>query len=961
MTSVGPARRRRALPRVSSWLGSRSGAPGSGSTSPERLDFRVEVRRHSAESGELVVTALRRGRAVTAAAAFAGEWERPSSAYSLVAALSAGRLEGRRTIVPPERAGDVLLELAARGALVEGSQRRLSLSPVRLTPVIELSRGRSGDLSCRVVFEREGGRERVSLREGIWVTGAASAHYDVSSALVTRAGAVPPALLGRLLEQSEAHCPASGVVAFFTLELPRLAGALGVEIPAVDQVADVLDFDPVFRLEATGSLDEVRAVVVVRYGDLEKPLSSSGDFQPLLARWTESRRRATVAVADMGVERDATIFLHSSGLRGSEEPGHFWATGAVAARFWSSTLGELPDDWELYVPEELLGVRLRNEPAWLSVRVTHPATLGDRQLDVRFEWLSEGTAAEPGAVADARREGLGHVRLVDGSFAPLPGEGLDSMLQVEAALTRMTAAARGGALSAHYAGAVREAIEALPNVRVSSSARDLFERLSRVSRLSEAKSPRALAVELRPYQRQGLAWLDFVGSIGAGAILADDMGLGKTVQTLALLLAVKARRRSISALIVAPTSVAPNWAREIERLTRGLSVVVWHGSDRRSLERHARTTNVIVTSYSLMRRDAEFFSTIDFDYVILDEAQAIKNPASATAQAAKDLKGARRLALTGTPIENRLTEIWSIFDFVAPGVLPSLGEFEEAYARPIDEGGAEGEEAARRLRAVIHPFVLRRTKAEVLSELPEKIESDEIIDLGSRQRAFYAQVLAEVRETVLGEVDRLGISRSRIHVLAGLTRLRQAACDARLLSGVDEGGWSHADSAKVMAFRQRIASCRQSGHRVLVFSQFVSMLSILKAVLDEDRVRYEYLDGSTVDRQKPVERFQTDESISVFLISLKAGGSGLNLTGASAVIHFDPWWNPAVEDQASDRAHRYGQKNVVSVYRFVAAGTIEDKILALKEKKRELAQAVLTEDAARAESLSRRDLEDLFS
>jgi SNF2 family DNA or RNA helicase len=339
----------------------------------------------------------------------------------------------------------------------------------------------------------------------------------------------------------------------------------------------------------------------------------------------------------------------------------------------------------------------------------------------------------------------------------------------------------------------------------------------------------------------------------------------------------------------------------------------------------------------------------------LDEAQNIKNPLSATAQAAKELDAERRLALTGTPIENRLSEIWSIFEFVSPGLLPPLPKFEEKYARPIDQGDSK---QAARLRAVIHPFILRRTKTEVVKELPPKIEVDKIVDLAPDQRAIYMQVLREVRATVMGEVERVGVAKSQLHILAGLTKLRQAACDPRLLGLPRE--FSHDDSGKLAALRELVQEVESGGHKVLVFSQFVSMLKLVREALDEDKIRYEYLDGSTLDRAERVDRFQEDPTIPVFLISLKAGGSGLNLTAADTVVHFDPWWNPAVEDQASDRAHRIGQKKVVTVYRLIAASTIEEKILQLKAKKKDLVASVLSEDAGGAKQLTRDDLDELF-
>jgi SNF2 family DNA or RNA helicase len=342
--------------------------------------------------------------------------------------------------------------------------------------------------------------------------------------------------------------------------------------------------------------------------------------------------------------------------------------------------------------------------------------------------------------------------------------------------------------------------------------------------------------------------------------------------------------------------------------------------------------------------------------VVLDEAQNIKTATTRQARAARAIRAQARIALTGTPIENRLSEIWSIFDFVSPGLLGPLDRFEQKFARPIENGDYK---AAQRLRATIHPFILRRTKMEVAKDLPEKIETDQVCDLTGDQRTVYQEVLREVRAQVMGTVEREGLAKSQLQILAGLTRLRQAACDPRLL-GLPKD-FSDDDSGKLVALRELMANAVEGGHKVLVFSQFVSMLKIIERALKDDGVTYEYLDGSTKDRQERVERFQGDPTVSAFLISLKAGGTGLNLTAADTVIHFDPWWNPAVEQQATDRAHRIGQSKVVSVYRLVAAGTIEEKILLLKQKKRELVASVLSEDAGGAKKLTKADLDELFS
>ncbi|MFS8065356.1 MAG: DEAD/DEAH box helicase, partial [Byssovorax sp.] len=423
-----------------------------------------------------------------------------------------------------------------------------------------------------------------------------------------------------------------------------------------------------------------------------------------------------------------------------------------------------------------------------------------------------------------------------------------------------------------------------------------------------------------------------------------------------LLLAVKQEEKQLRTLIVAPTSVVTNWERELARFAPTLSVALWHGADRKEQAEAVKDAEVVITSYALLRRDEEFLSKLDLTYAILDEAQHIKNPMSATAAAAKRLHAKRRLALTGTPIENRLSEIWSIFDFVSPGLLGPLDRFEQRYSRPIEAGDYK---TAQRLRATIHPFILRRTKSEVAKDLPEKIETDQICDLTGEQRNVYMAVAREVRAQVLGEVERVGLAKSQIQILAGLTRLRQAACDPRLL-GLPRD-YTDEDSGKLVALRELISNAMEGGHKVLVFSQFVMMLKIIEKAMKEDSVPYEYLDGSTKDRQAHVDNFQNNPSVPVFLISLKAGGTGLNLTAADTVIHFDPWWNPAVEQQATDRAHRIGQTKVVTAYRLVAAGTIEEKILLLKAKKRELVASVLSEDAGGAKKLTKTDLEELFA
>ncbi|HEX7600273.1 MAG TPA: SNF2-related protein, partial [Polyangiaceae bacterium] len=662
---------------------------------------------------------------------------------------------------------------------------------------------------------------------------------------------------------------------------------------------------------------------------------------------------------DIAAQQVAAEQLRSLGLVPDEDGQGFLALGDIAIRFWTDGITTLPDDWDLFVPDDLVDVQVRNATLSANVRVGS----GVDWLSLRMSFESEGVAVTQEELGRCLAEGRKYVRLADGSFAKLDPEKVREVLHRQAEILA-TGGGNGARLPLSQAGRIEELLNQVGRTAVADGAKDLFKKLREIDEIKGAKRPRNLKAVLRPYQEAGFQWLHFLHEIGSGGVLADDMGLGKTIQAITLLLAVKAadeksedkKKRKFKALIVAPTSVVTNWLREMDKFAPSLKHALWHGAERKERQEELDEADVVITSYALLRRDEEMLAKLDLRYAILDEAQNIKNPMSATARAAKRLRADRRLALSGTPIENRLSEIWSIFDFVSPGLLGPLDKFEERYSRPIDNGD---QKAAQRLRATIHPFILRRTKSEVAKDLPEKIETDQVCELTGEQAPLYSAVLKEVRAQVMGEVEKQGVSRAHIQILAGLTRLRQAACDPRLLGLPRE--FKDEDSGKLTALRELVQTSIAGGHRVLVFSQFVTMLQIIKRAMDDDGVKYEYLDGSTKDRQKVVENFQREDGPPVFLISLKAGGSGLNLTGADTVIHFDPWWNPAVEDQATDRAHRIGQTKVVTMYRLIAKGTIEEKILELGGKKRELVGAVLSEDMGGAKKLTKTDLEDLFT
>lgn len=465
---------------------------------------------------------------------------------------------------------------------------------------------------------------------------------------------------------------------------------------------------------------------------------------------------------------------------------------------------------------------------------------------------------------------------------------------------------------------------------------------------------------LRPYQKQGVGWIRFLRENGFGGVLADEMGLGKTLQVLAHL--VSSRSSSLSSLVVCPTSLVSNWAAEAARFTPELRVLILSGPQRHLSMAKILTHDLVITSYALIRRDLPLYLDYSFDTLILDEAQHIKNRETQNAKAVKTLRANHRIVLTGTPVENSVLDLWSLFDFLMPSYLGSSDDFKDRYEIPITKD--RDKSALARLAKRIRPFLLRRLKKDVAKELPAKLEHVSYCDLTSAQAAVYSQVLAATRRQVDDAVTAHGLAKSRMVILTALLRLRQVCCDLRLLEDKDTKPASskkNEESGKFELFGELLDEILDGGHRVLVFSQFTRMLSLISDELHRREVLYCYLDGSTQDRAGEVNRFQNESGPPVFLISLKAGGVGLNLTGADTVIHFDPWWNPAVEDQATDRAHRIGQKRVVTSYKLITRGTVEEKILQLQQRKREVIASTLTGEEALANSLTWDEIQDLLA
>ncbi len=552
-------------------------------------------------------------------------------------------------------------------------------------------------------------------------------------------------------------------------------------------------------------------------------------------------------------------------------------------------------------------------------------SLGESDFALSFE--AGRRRADPAAVLRAFREGRSLVPLLDSGFARVPldwleryGEAIEDLL-----LARESAGTLAKA-SLFDLARLAEELEAPP----PPGFEELRALAEDFSELPKSPIPEPLRARLRGYQKRGVDWLHFLKSAGLGALLADDMGLGKTIQALSVL-----EGRS---LVVAPTSVLRNWMEEAARFRPDLSLCLYHGRDR-NLDPEADLT---LTSHALLRLDQVLLGSISWDTVVLDEGQAIRNPDTDLARAAYALSSRFRVSLTGTPIENRLIDLWSQLHFLNPGLLGGLSSFEDRYVGPIERGEAE---PLARLRERIRPFFLRRLKREVAPELPPRTESTLIAELSPNERDLYEALRLAARKDV---VERLEKGGSTLAALEALLRLRQAACHPALVPGKEAS-----TSSKTELLLEALETAAADEHKSLVFSQWTSMLDLLEPKLAERGHRFVRLDGSTVDRAGVVERFQKDPEISVFLISLKAGGVGLNLTAADHVFLFDPWWNPAVEEQAFDRAHRIGQENPVFVYRLVAAETVEERILDLSREKRTIAGLAAGGDSSK---LTREDL-----
>ena len=644
--------------------------------------------------------------------------------------------------------------------------------------------------------------------------------------------------------------------------------------------------------------------------------------------------------------------LHSSFIR-PEEGNTLALRGTdVLKNNWFFLFSDAVKEMNIpvYGYEALKNFRFNTARPSTKIYISSNTDWFDAKIDIHFGEQKVTVADVKKALANKQQ----YVHLEDGTLGILPEE----WIRKYSLLFRVgEGKASNMKLSKYHFSIIEELYNERDEEELFVKLEEKYDKLRYNHSIEAIEPPAHLKPVLRPYQASGFQWLNYLSEVHWGGILADDMGLGKTIQALSFLHHLKQKNNQLKALVVCPTTLMYNWENEIKKFTPNLTYYIHHGGARTHETLLDKNIDVIITTYGTLRSDIKQFVDVPLDYVILDESQAIKNPSSKVAKAATLLNAKNKLCLSGTPLQNNTFDIYAQMNFLNPGMLGSMEFFKHEFSVPIDKFGEK--EQKEHLRKLLYPFILRRTKEQVAKDLPEKSEMILFCEMGKEQRDIYDAFRNDYRDKILGVVEEQGVQKSQLTILQGLMKLRQI-CDSPAIMK-DEEKFPNA-SVKLEELGREITE-NISDHKALVFSQFLGMLALIKEKLNELGVAYEYFDGSTsaTDRQKAIERFQNDPECRVFLISLKAGGVGLNLTAADYVYIVDPWWNPAVEQQAIDRTHRIGQTKNIFAYRMICKDTVEDKILSLQEKKRLLAADLITDDTGFVKSLTREDVEYLFS
>ena len=803
---------------------------------------------------------------------------------------------------------------------------------------MEVRRDPSGGWEVAGFLRRE--QERIELKDAVLIT--------PGGLVFTRGRAAP--LAGDTPFASLLHLHTAGPIHVPEKDLDELLGALlslpglpNLEVPADIHLAEVAP-QPRACLKINAKQ--------VTGASSEKLLASLAfDYEGRQVRAHDPARGFYQVEGRRFVRRDTETEQAAARL-----------LGELGAKYQKSTYWESEPKWVISPSKLPRIVRALVEAGWhieAEGKVFRRPGAFKIEVSSGVDWFElhgnveygESTAHLP-ELLEALRRGESMVRLGDGTYGVLPEQWLNRIGLLAGLGTPEEGHIR---FRPSQAGLLDALLAAQPEALCDETFARVREELSQFQGIDAAPQPEGFVGRLRDYQREGLGWMEFLRRFSFGGCLADDMGVGKTAQVLALLEIRRAWRAAGNpvgpSLIVVPRSLVFNWNQEATRFTPQLRVLDYTGVSR---DRHGWTDyDVILTTYGTLRRDVVHLQDVEFDCVVLDEAQAIKNSATDVAKAVRLLRASQRLALSGTPVENHLGELWSLFEFLNPGILGRASVFK------LTGGAARNpDEDTRRLLAhALRPFILRRTKAQVAPELPLKTEQTIYCEMEPPQRKLYNELRQHYRDALLKRINDQGLAKSKIQVLEALLRLRQAACHPGLI----DQQRSAERSAKLDMLLEQLREVLDEGHKALVFSQFTSLLTIVRDRLDSEGIIYEYLDGSTRDRQARVERFQSEAACPLFLISLKAGGLGLNLTAAEYVFLLDPWWNPAVEAQAIDRAHRIGQTQRVFAYRLITRDTVEEKVLELQKTKLDLAAAIISEDNNLIRNLRREDLELLLS
>ncbi|MDX8387351.1 MAG: DEAD/DEAH box helicase [Ghiorsea sp.] len=705
-----------------------------------------------------------------------------------------------------------------------------------------------------------------------------------------------------------------------------------------------------------------------KFDDTDEPVRvKEGAHLIEYARDTPFEQQAMLKLLTAGISSTSKV-MRIKLKKAGELPG-FTLSGQDWVTFMAKTVPAFEEDGFLIEMDARFRYNLLTAESWnlgvagegLMGTADFTATMEDGESIDLIEAIASWIKEDPERLSDTMLTTIKEVEhvplpLVDGRMLSIPGAMLFSILKHMMELFATTGVSNKD-VSGVQMLAIKQDLEGQDKVKIKDDKRWLerVHLLVESSDIKEVKPPEGLKAELRDYQREGLNWLQMMMQTGVHGILADDMGLGKTIQALSCVLKEKEEGRlKHPALVIAPTSLMHNWRMESQKFTPDLRVLVLHGAHRAKYFDDISKYDLILTTYPLLPRDAGFLIEENYHMLILDEAQNIKNPRAKASQLVREINARHRICLTGTPIENHLGELWAQFDFLMPGYLYDQKNFGTLFRKPIEQEASETRQEALNIR--VRPFLLRRLKEDVAKELPAKSNIIRSIELEGGQRALYESVRLAMQKKVRDSVAAMGVAKSQIIVLDALMKMRQVCCDPRLLKQMDTTGIK---SAKIELLRDLVPEMVEEGRKILIFSQFAEMLRLIEGLCHDLNLPYVKLTGQTRDRVTPVDAFQNGE-VPIFLISLKAGGTGLNLTAADTVIHFDPWWNPAAEDQATDRAHRIGQDKPVFVYKLTTVGTVEEKILEMQDRKRELAKSVHGSGGKRSALWTEAELQSLF-